>query len=152
MLCIKRVLGLPGEQVRLVAGDLLIDGKLQVKTLAEQRRLRRLIRRKSSPVCLPANHSMAETRVLFHAKQPLTDEMPYNGRLSRPLHRVHDFMLSAHLTCQGNGQLEWTVNDGRQSLRIQMHLADGAIRLLENQQLRMTHFLSEPNRKRLARG
>ncbi len=40
---VKRVVGLPGETVRIDNGDILIDGKIVKKTLAEQRAMRILI-------------------------------------------------------------------------------------------------------------
>jgi signal peptidase I len=40
---VKRVVGLPGEAVQIVDGDLFIDGRLARKTLAEQRAMRILV-------------------------------------------------------------------------------------------------------------
>lgn|GEM_PF-1966400 len=151
-LCVKRVLGLPGEQVRLVDGDLLINNRLQVKTLAEQYRLRQLIRRNPDLVVLSGKDGLGKRQVLFHADHPFTDEVHYNGRLSRKLQPVHDFMLSVKLACQGRGRLEWTVDDGRRPLRIQIQPASGAVRLLESNRLRTAKTLSESSRRRLAEG
>jgi signal peptidase I len=44
-LCIKRVVGLPGEQVTFAHGDLFVDGRLVRKTLTEQQALRQLVYR-----------------------------------------------------------------------------------------------------------
>jgi signal peptidase I len=44
-LCVKRVVGLPGERVSLAHGDVLVSGQLVRKTLAEQRALRQLVYR-----------------------------------------------------------------------------------------------------------
>ncbi len=40
---VKRVVGLPGEAVQIVDGDLFIDGRIARKTLAEQRAMRILV-------------------------------------------------------------------------------------------------------------
>jgi signal peptidase I len=152
ILCTKRVLGLPGEQVRLAAGDVLINGQLQVKTLPEQRQLRQLVRRRPNPVSLPGDDSMTKKRALFPTDRPFTDEITYNGQLSRKLRLIHDFMLSAQLTCHGNGQLEWTVDDGQRPLRLHIRPTDGSIRILQQGRLLVAQTLSEPSRRRLARG
>ena len=151
-LCTKRVLGLPGEQLQLVAGDLWIDGQLQVKKLNEQRLLRQLIRCKPSPLTLPKDNKDSEKESLFLTDQSYTDDAPYNGQLSRKLNLVHDFMLSTHLTCQGKGSLTWTIDDGRQPLAIQIQPAAGTIQLLDHGRPLLMQTLSESSRQRLAHG
>ncbi|MDZ7618344.1 MAG: signal peptidase I, partial [Patescibacteria group bacterium] len=37
--CVKRVVGLPGEQVEIRRGDVYVNGRIQRKTLDEQRRM-----------------------------------------------------------------------------------------------------------------
>lgn len=44
-LCIKRVVGLPDEMVRIQDGDVMVDGQLVRKSLADQRSLRQMVHR-----------------------------------------------------------------------------------------------------------
>jgi signal peptidase I len=64
-LAVKRVVGLPGESIRIRSGDVYADGQVQRKTLLQQRALRMLIHDAdyypSSPESLPRWHSPANS-------------------------------------------------------------------------------------------
>ncbi|MEM9352271.1 MAG: S26 family signal peptidase [Planctomycetota bacterium] len=86
-LCVKRLVGLPGEEVAFDGGDLLIDGRVVQKTLGEQRAVRVRV----------AEHPGFQNRVVFTpVGQPVfTDDLPYNAALTRRLNPVSDLMVSA---------------------------------------------------------
>ena len=53
MICVKRVVGLPGESIEIRQGDLYVDGRIQRKTLAQQRAM--------SVLVYDANHPATHT-------------------------------------------------------------------------------------------
>ncbi len=96
-LCVKRVVGLPGETVELRDGDLLIDGRVVVKSLAEQRMLRQRVHRQGhGPLRWRAEDAH---QLCYHHPndQPITDAMVYNASLSRRLNQVRDLILSVRV-------------------------------------------------------
>ncbi|HEY4760733.1 MAG TPA: S26 family signal peptidase [Thermoguttaceae bacterium] len=50
---VKRVAGLPGESIEILDGDIYIDGKIQRKTLAQQRSMAVLVYDANHPAALP---------------------------------------------------------------------------------------------------
>ncbi|MCG8451222.1 MAG: S26 family signal peptidase [Pirellulales bacterium] len=127
-LCVKRVVGLPGETVELRDGDVWIKGQVATKLLADQRALR-----------LP-----------IHCDENLlTDDLPYNAGLSRSLELVRDFMLSARLRMAGPGSVVLEINDGRLAHRVTLIQPGGVIELRENDTLVRKLRLSSLSRQRL---
>ena len=127
----KRVVGLPGERIELVGGDVLVDGCVQTKSLAEQRVMRQLVCRGSDF----DSSSQQQGNVLiplFSRKQPITDDIVYNAGLSRELHWAHDFMLSAKTACQGDGWLRLGIDNGWLKMRVDICPVSGAIRLMQD--------------------
>ena len=61
-------------------------------------------------------------------------------------------MLSTYLTCQGNGSLTWTIDDGQQLLAVQIQPAAGTMQLLDHGRPLLKLTLSESSRQRLAHG
>ena len=171
-LCVKRVVGLPGETVELKHGDVWIDRRPWVKTLAQQRAVRQLVHRETERTLRwHANDSAKwrwsgsaweldpdqETqwhwlRYVHHDGKPVTDDVSHNAGLSRRLNLVSDFALSAKLKARGSGQLALDVNDGRQTLRVTLVLPEGKVSLTANGKLLHTAVLSAESRQELARG
>ena len=130
-LCVKRVVGLPGETVEIRQGDVWVEGRPWVKSLAEQRAVRQLV------------HVNGE---------PVTDDLAYNAGLSRRLNFVRDFMLSLPLEARGKGTLSLDLHDGRQTVRITIELPSGQVGATADGEPLTTATLSEASRQRLAGG
>ncbi len=109
-LCVKRVVGLPGERVHLAGGDVWIDGQRQIKTLQEQRRMRQLVRMGEDYIGA-ADETVCLTPC-FTGERSFDDDMIYNAKLSLPLNGLSDFFFSARLTCVGAGRFLLRVEDG----------------------------------------
>ena len=115
-LCVKRIVGLPGETVELRGGDVLVDGSVVVKSLAQQRAVRQRVFRKG---CLsPHGHAGVENG------QPLTDDLAYNGSLSRRINFLSDFMLSAQVENLGSGWLVVQIDSSPWSVRVDANQRD----------------------------
>ncbi len=130
-LCVKRVVGLPGETVEIRQGDVWIEGRPWAKTLAEQRAVRQLVHVNDAPV---------------------TDDLAYNAGLSRSLNYVRDFMVSAQLEVRGKGALFLDLHDGRQTVRITIELPSGRVGTTADGKPLTTTTLSKTSRQRLQRG
>ena len=59
---VKRVVGLPGETIQIVDGDVLIDGRIARKSLKEQRAMRILVYDNDHPADATSRGSRAGTR------------------------------------------------------------------------------------------
>ncbi len=150
-LCVKRVVGLPGETVQVSNGDILVEGKVVVKPFDKQRAMRRLISRANQ---VPGNwkpgiggawefsegawkHATLDDKnfeVLAYGSknhQPITDGVSYNAGVSRRLNRVRDFMLTAKVRATGEGQLVFQIDDGTRSLRLAIVPSTGEVVLSE---------------------
>ncbi len=171
-LCVKRIVGLPGETVELVTGDVWIDGRPWVKTLAQQRAVRQLVHREAKQSLrwqaeASKNWRWNEDawrldpdqenqwhwlRYAHHNGQPITDDVAHNLGLSRRLNVVGDFSLSAMLQVRGSGRLGLEVNDGRQTLRVVLAMPEGKLSLTADQRPLRTTLLSPESLRELARG
>ncbi len=171
-LCVKRVVGLPGETVELKHGDVWIDRHPWVKTLAQQRVVRQLVHREAEKTSRWHADDSAKwrwsgsdweldpdqetqwhwLRYVHHDGKPVTDDVSHNAGVSRRLNLVSDFALSAKLKVRRGGQLALDVNDGRQTLRVTLVLPEGKVSLTANGQLLHTSVLSAESRRELARG
>ena len=147
-LCIKRVWGLPGEQVELRHGDVLVDGTPVKKSLPQQRTLRRLVHQETTynPRWRPdspdgwkwheqswklgskAPQETAWLRYVHKENGPITDDLAYNAGLSRQLNPVRDLMLSVELSMQGTGKFHLKLNDGQQDYRVTVEAEQREIR------------------------
>lgn len=120
-LCVKRVLGLPGETVDFSRGDLTINGQVYRKSLDEQLQLRQLVHRQRPALRLwqsetgawtwrneTWNHNTRETgRLQFvPASAVVTDDLGVNQRASRQPNRVTDLMISCDADFSGGANLE----------------------------------------------
>ena len=171
-LCVKRVVGLPGETVGLIRGDVWINRRPWMKTLAEQRAARQQVHRESAKA--PRWHAensknwrwgedtwqlkpVQETqwhwlRYVHHNGQPVTDDVAHNVGLSRRLNFVRDFAFSTMLKVRGSGQLALELNDGRQTLRVTLALPEGKLSLTAGEQPFSTTVLSSDSLRELAQG
>jgi signal peptidase I len=135
---IKRVLGLPGEQVLIHDGDLYVNGQLQRKSLAETRSMallvfdlelapkrgwterwessanfgwdkRILLDGRKSPCLASYRNYLVEARKC----EPLRDEYAYNAGLHADSECVRDFMVETEVMIQeGRGALALRLCDG----------------------------------------
>ena len=121
-LCVKRVVGLPGELVGLAGGDVFVNGQVVGKSLAEQRAVRQLIdvdSESESPadkvrvgdVLFPALERWRKkrdgARIEYHhlANGPILDTLAYNQGPAPPPNRVSDIMLTFTARFAGAGRL-----------------------------------------------
>jgi signal peptidase I len=126
-LCVKRVVGLPGETVSLAGGDVWVGGRIVRKSLAEQRALRRLMDAANEEVKESVLRSgdiefnapprwrlgpggRAEYRHFDNG--PITDESSYNQGATPPVNRVPDIMLTFEARFVGDGTVNLTAATG----------------------------------------
>lgn len=135
-LFVKRVLGLPGEEVSLREGDLWIDGQRVTKPLAIQRNLRRLehtetarrLRWSSERDCWRWNDGAWQVETPLDGpladliyRCPIHDNTPGNLRLSRRFHPQRDLMLE--FECEASPDADWQVRLGGYTARFDSNKA-----------------------------
>ena len=145
-LCVKRIVGLPGETVTIKQGDVWVDGRRVVKRLEQQRRLRQAVfcRSELRDWWQPAPESSwkkdqgrwrstgADSGWLTYMLPeglPLTDDIAYNASLSRRLSLVSDWMLSCKVSVQGKGELMLRVDGGAQTWDVTIRPSNGQLQL-----------------------
>jgi signal peptidase I len=132
---IKRLLGLPGEEILLADGDLHVNGKLVRKSFDEARAMRvpvfsqdhaptngwrerwesdrprsaPVLDGRTSPDTLTYRHFLRDTGKC----EPIRDEYAYNGGLQAEPECVHDFLIETEITAQGEGTLALRLCDGQ---------------------------------------
>ncbi len=171
-LCIKRIVGLPGERVALRDGDVIVDGAVVVKSRDEQLVTRQLIHREEASgrrwqTEQAAGWRWDETAWQHQAQpskdakwlhyrhprsQPVTDDVPANVGLSRKLNWVDEFMLAAELSVQGAGSLNLIIDDGTATAEVRLRLPAGEMTVVESKLHSSVVRLSALSRERLARG
>jgi len=175
-LCVKRIVGLPGEQVALRDGDVLVEGAVVVKSIAAQRALRQIVHREErsdrrwhaeqatgwrwdetswqhrAQSGSQPNRDIQWLHYQQRPAQPITDDVPSNAGLSRKLHLVDDFFLSAELIVQGSGSLRLTIDDGTATAAINLRLPEGQLTLVASKQRSSVWRLSARSLERLVRG
>jgi signal peptidase I len=140
---IKRLLGLPGEELRIHDGDIYVNGKLLRKSLAEARAMRVPIfdqatapkevgwkdRWESKPQSSLAQQDgvlsldgrlspamLTYRNFLLNADkcEPIRDEYAYNGGVRADSECVHDFLIETDIEASpGRGSLSLRLCDGR---------------------------------------
>ena len=172
-LCVKRVVGLPGEFVGLRAGNVLIDGAVVTKSREARRALRQRIHRENDR---RSQRWQAEELISWQFvdgcwrhdgqsegadhwlryqhphEQPLTDDVTYNAGISRQLNLVDEFLLSAMVQLQGEGALSLMLDDGRSTARVELRLPDGEMTVWESGQRGSSIQLSSSGLQKLQRG
>ena len=114
-LCVKRVVGLPGERVSLAQGDLLIDGRLVRKTLVEQQALRQLVYR-----------ATADNVALGSADEPAWE---------MNLAPIADAMLTAEVRLADDGQLRMVIDNIAGRLELSCNCSTKLIRVQQDGRL-----------------
>jgi signal peptidase I len=97
-ICIKRVVGLPGETVEIRAGDLYIDGHIVRKTLSQQQALAVPVFDGNHPP-----HGSEATHSRWHGQPGSTNW--YGDRCDGQVRFVHQAMLPADATA--HDQIDW---------------------------------------------
>ncbi len=122
-LCVKRVIGLPGELVSFSGGDLFVHGQVVRKSLSQQQQLRQLVHRERKKLLLWQSASSdwqrtggawrhqgdAPTRLTFYPAKgiPVTDDLGINQRVSRRLNVATDLMVTCEATLAPDATLEF---------------------------------------------
>jgi len=176
-LCIKRIVGLPGERVALRDGNVLVDGAVVVKTFAEQLALRQRVQREVLPPMGASDqrwqsgtttHWRFNGRVWQHSAhlnktldwlryehpraEPITDDVVTNVGLTRRLNLVDEFMLSAEVRVQGEGVLCLALDDGSTTVQVNLRLPESELVVVEGERGRFVERISALSRERLVRG
>ncbi len=145
---IKRVLGLPGDEVLLKGGDLYVNGRLSRKTLAEARAMGMLVfdqehapaggwgdRWESFPPKsiggerallldgLATPHTVTYRHFSLDARkcEPIRDEYAYNGGVHADSTNVHDFLIETEVEAvAGQGSLTLMLCDGCDQVEVRL--------------------------------
>jgi signal peptidase I len=149
---IKRLLGLPGEEILIHDGDLYVNGQLQRKTYAQARRVRVLIfdqdkmpamtaaknRWEFDPprtldkngaihldgTVTPASLAYQNLSLETGKCEPLRDEYAYNAGVHADSECVHDFLIETEIEpTKGAGSLALRLCDGHDWVEVHLPIA-----------------------------
>ena len=159
-LCIKRIVGLPGERVALRDGNVLVDGAVVVKSSTQRHALRQVIHRESPGQAEESSRWQLDDGVWSYQHPrslPITDDVVFNTGLTRKLNLVDEFLLAAELRVQGTGdfyqgKLRLFLDDGTSTAEVELRLPEGEIKVTENNGHSLVIQLSARSRERLLRG
>ena len=145
-LSVKRIVGLPGEQVELDDGDVLIDGAVIPKPCSQQLMMRQLLFEVGdAPARWSGNpgsgwrfdqgtwtHRRKEANAIDwlryrHPESTITDDVTYNAGITRKLNLVDEFLLSTSVRATGRGSLHFEIYDGTTRGRVSLYLPVGRI-------------------------
>lgn len=150
---VKRVVGLPGERVRVQDGDVLINGEPARKSLAQCRALLVPIHDAArlppegwaarwqadpkdhvdrtpwvdrSELVFPVEGAKAFRWLAFSARESLRDGWAYNASTTAQGHPVHDFVVSCEVSVQrGTGEIAFALSDGADEVIAVLPVGDG---------------------------
>ena len=105
---VKRVVGLPGESIRIVGGDIFIDGKIVRKSLAEIRAMRMLVHDSRFPPRNAEKYPRWQTRVGSQETSPESEWIIEGGQFA---HRA--VRPSARLRADWLAYKHWDPASGR---------------------------------------
>lgn len=151
-LCIKRIVGLPGEQVDLRDGDVRIDGAVFVKSNQQQQLVQQLVHaeafgnqrwqpQKSTTWrsdsfgwhCLQTKGPTVDWLRYRHPnQQPITDDVVHNAGLTRRLNKVDQFLLRANLSVEGDGSIFLRIDDGTSDALLRIDLSKATLEVTES--------------------
>lgn len=160
MLCVKRVVGLPGEVVDIVEGDVRIDGDVTPKDLATLRAMAVTVsgleatrrwqpenaaawrlkdgwfvhdaRADDSIAWLSYHHEEPALRGTRGAEQAILDASAYDQNESRLLNEVDDVILRLEIETSGSGFVHLRVACRGDDFRVSLDAASEAIELVHN--------------------
>jgi hypothetical protein len=153
-LAVKRIVGLPGEAIRIEDGDIVVDGAIAAKNLSQLRamavsvarpeatdRWRRAGHWRLEGPCFvydPRAASDVEWLSYDHAEHlvqggdvtsGILDDSSYDQNESRQLNAVADTMLSLELTAAGTGCLHLRAGSRGDDFRVELDAVSGQLRL-----------------------
>jgi len=160
-LCVKRVVGLPGEAIEIRDGDLLIDGHLARKSLASQHAMAILVanaatsldrwhatpadcwrrveqgfvherRDEDSIAWLAYEHAEPAAVTAPIGPSPILDGSDYDQSESRRLNAVADVILRCNLQSTGAGTVYLRVRSRGEIFQLSLNTATGAGHLTHN--------------------
>ena len=133
---IKRLLGLPGEEIRIKDGDLYVNGRLCRKSLEEARKLRVLLQtglggrvsgRAEAPGSAGASPSRMQPECGSDKCEPIRDEYAYNAGVHADSECVHDFSIETEITAApGLGTLSLRLCDGHEWVEVLLPIGQTA--------------------------
>lgn len=158
-LCVKRIVGLPGESVALRGGELFVNGRLARKSLRVQRSMAQRVH--PPPHVLagrdrslwkidgrPSGWTRRQEHFAWHRPVPqtsdqvdwltcqpqdgVTETMIYHGVRSRRGATAGDVMVTFTLVPEGPGQLRLALRHGRQRMEARLDCPHGRAKLLRN--------------------
>jgi signal peptidase I len=147
-LCVKRVVGRPGENVGLAEGDVLINGRVIRKTLAEQRRVRKRVDRGDAEEAVlrlgelqltvppvwrvtgrassPDRRAESPSPMLEYGRSgPILDVLDYNQGAVPPPNVVNDLMLTFAESLEDTGRLKIVAENRRGRFEFAVDFANG---------------------------
>lgn len=148
---IKRLLGLPGEEIRIHDGDIYVDGKLCRKSFVQAKSMRVLLfdQTKASSdgwklrwdyagvqgdsIVIDGRWSPKSVTYRNYSLDtnkcgPIRDEQAYNGGLHARRENVHDFMIETEVEVgTGRGSLGLRLCDGHDWVEVVLPVGDGPI-------------------------
>jgi len=178
MLCVKRVVGLPGEVIGIAHGDVLVDGAVARKNLAAQRAMAVPV---ASPLATarwqaddPATWRLEDGWFVhddqggesihwlsYHHRDyalrgtsadgpSILDESAYDQNESRRLNEVDDIMLRCDIQAAGAGFVYVRASDRRCHFQVKLDAASGELELDHNGRpaRRLATANDWPNRKK----
>lgn len=170
-LCVKRVVGLPGELVTLSRGNVIVNGAIAAKNLDQQHRLRQQLHNEieiatrwlpqpsdswhrdgGNWIHVRSDREELDWLEYQHANGLVTDDVTYNLGLTRQLNPVGEFFLSMRLRLRGEGSLAMRINDGLNHAEIQLNLPNGDLQLLHGPRTSESSQLKREVLQRLASG
>lgn len=160
VLCIKRVVGLPGEVVDIVAGDVLVNGAVASKSLAAQRAMAVAVsgphatdrwrggdatawrrddewfvhdgRKREAVDWLSYHHAEYAVRGRQPSNRPILDDSTYDQSESRRLNEVGDVMLACEIQASGSGTVHLRAACQNDDFLVRLAVASGRLELLHN--------------------
>lgn len=122
-LCVKRVIGLPGETIELDDGDVIASGRAVRKSFREQQAVRQAVdvgddrelhrARLGDVACRVSSRWRVTGSNALEFREPITDELSINQAATPPVNRVPDVMLTFDARLAGTGELVVTAMDDR---------------------------------------
>jgi len=160
-LCVKRVLGLPGESIQFAQGDLLVNGQVVRKSLSEQQQVRVLVHEQSQwnsrwhasskrwkilgdSLQLLKGNRTAGALLMYRSPdgRSVTDELAGNGSVSRRLNAAGDLMIASRIELPADSTVVFRIERGRQQVSAFFDASASQVQLV----------LNSPDGQRILRG